>query len=143
MARLASLPVYVPAEPNENAPSTNNGDSVTLHLYRALSGEFCVECSVSTSMTVIAFTQLLEEGKVTPQLSLQNSKTRAPWRNTEAGIERLHVDYVYKLVWNDKVLTDWWTFCDYVLCDGLSQNEPNNIYVIKQECVTTVMSPAA
>ena len=41
------------------------------------------------------------------------------------------------------VLTDWWTFSDYVLCDGLSQNEPNDIYVIKQECVTTVMSPAA
>ena len=142
MARLASLQVYVPEEPNENAPSTNNGDSVTLHLYRP-SGEFCVECSVSTCMTVIAFTQLLEEGKVTPELGLNNTKTRAPWRNTEAGIERLHVDYIYKLVWNDKVLTDWWTFSDYVLCDGLSQNEPNDIYVIKQECVTTVMSPAA
>ena len=67
MARLASLPVYVPEEPDENAPSTDNGASVTLHLYRP-SGEFCVECSVSTSMTVIAFTQLLEEGKVTPEL---------------------------------------------------------------------------
>jgi hypothetical protein len=142
MARLASLQVYVAEEPDENDPSTDNGPSVTLHLYRP-SGEFCVECSVSTCMTVIAFTQLLEEGKVTPELDLRSTKTRAPWRNSEAGIERLHVDYIYKLVWNDMVLTDWWTFSDYVLCDGLSQNEPNDIYVIKQECVTTVMSPAA
>ena len=149
MARLASLQVHHPncivhyaGVPDDNPPSTENGPSVTLHLYRP-SGEFCGEHSVSTSMAVIAFTQLLEEGKVTPELNLTNTKTRAPWSNSEAGTEVLHVDYIYKLVWNDLVLLDSWTFCDYVLVHGLSQNEPNDMYVVKQECVTTVMSPAA
>ena len=137
MASQASLQVY---EPDENAPSTVKGPSVTLQLYKP-SGLFCGECCVSTSKTISSFIQLLEMGQISPELNLACTKTRAPWRNTEAGIERLHVDYVYKLVWNDKVLLDWWTFQDYVVCDGMSENEANRIYVIKQENVTTVMTP--
>ena len=128
-----------PGGPDDNPPSTENGPSVTLHLYRP-SGEFCCEHSVSTSMGVIAFTQLLEEGLVTPELNLTNTKTRAPWSNSEAGTEVLHVDHIYKLVWNDMVLLDSWNFCDYVLGHGMSQDEPIDITVVTKECVSTIMS---
>ena len=130
MASQASLQV---SEPDENAPSSDNGPSVHLHLYKP-SGEFCVCCIVSTSMMICSFIQLLETGKVTPDLNLRKPKTRAPWRNSAAGIERVHDYYVYKLVWADKVLMDWWTFMDL---HGMSENEANDIYVIKQENVST------
>ena len=90
-------------------------------------------------MGVDGFTLQLEEGLVTPELNLTNTKTRAPWCNRHAGIELLHVDYIYKFVWNDLVLEDGSTFGDYMLAHGMSLDEPNDIYVVTKKWVHTVM----
>ena len=125
-----------PGGPDDCPPSTENNSSITLHLYRP-SGEFVCEHSVFMGMGVDAFTQLLEEGLVTPELNLTNTKTRAPWCNRHAGIELLHVDYIYKLVWKDLVLEDGSAFGDYILAHGMSLDEPNDIYVVAKERVHT------
>ena len=119
-------------------PSTVLGCSITLHLYRP-SGEFVCEHSVFVGMGVDVFTDQLEEGLVTPKLNL-NSHLRSkgiPWFNRWAGIELLHVDYIYKLVFNGVVLEDGTAFCDYVLAHGMSLDKPNDIYVVTKQWVHT------
>jgi len=78
-------------------------------------------------MGVDVFTQALEEGLVTPD--------GLAWCNRHAGIELLHRDYLYILVWNGMVLEDGSTFGDYILDHGMSIDEPNDICVVAKEYV--------
>ena len=96
-------------------------------------GSVC-EHSVLVGMGVDVFTQALEEGLVTPELNLQQHD-RFAFFNRHAGIELLHRDYIYTLVWKGMVLEDGSTFGDYILDHGMSIDEPNDIYVVTKEYV--------
>jgi hypothetical protein len=127
-----------PGGPDDCPPAQANGFFITLHLYLP-NGEFVCEHSVCIGMGIDAFTQLLEEGLVTPELNLTHHvrSNGIPWCNRYAGIELLHDDYVYKLVFNGVVLEDGSAFCDYILAHGMSLDEPNDIYVVAKERVHT------
>ena len=90
-------------------------------------------------MAVNAFTEQLEEGLVTPELNLQHHcrSNGMAWCNRHAGLELVHVDYIYEPVWNGMVLADGATFGDYILAHGMSLDEPNDVYVVTKECVHT------
>ena len=112
---------------------TGNGFCITLHLYRP-SGEFVCEHSVLVGMGVDVFTQALEEGLVTPELNLQQHD-RFAFFNRVSDFDQLHRDYIYSLVWKGMVLADNTTFADYILDQGMSIDEPNDICVVTKESV--------
>ena len=90
-------------------------------------------------MAVHAFTEQLESGMVTPELNLHHHmrSNGMAWCNRHAGIELVHVDYIYEPVWNGMVLADGATFGDYILAHGMSLDEPNDVYVVTKEWVHT------
>ena len=93
-----------------------------LNLYLP-SGEFVCEHNVYVGVAVDEFAQHLEEGVITPDLDLGD---------TDYGGSR---DYFYILVWNGMVLEDGRKFADIVRDHGMSETEPNDITVVKHECV--------
>jgi hypothetical protein len=129
---------YVYGTFNGFLPPTVPSCSITLHLYRP-SGEFVCEHSVFVGMEVNVFTDQLEDGLVTPELNLRTHlrSKGMDWFNRWAGIELLHIDYIYKLVFNDVVLEDGSNFVDYVLHHGMSLDKPNDIYVVTKRWVHT------
>ena len=123
----------LPGGPYVRPPAQANGFFITLHLFLP-NGQFVCEHSVCIGMGIDAFTQLLEAGLVTPELNLTHHDRP---KVIHAGIELLHDDYVYELVFNGVVLEDGDAFCDYVLAHGMSLDEPNDIYVVAKERVHT------
>ena len=75
-------------------------------------------------MGVDQFTQYLEEGSITPGISLEHN-----------GFDDGR-DYLYILVWNGMALEGGRTFEDLVRDHGMSVDEPNDIIVVTKECVS-------
>ena len=111
-----------------------NGYFITLHLYLP-SGEFVCEHDVFMGMGVDCFTRYLEEGLITPGLKLEHNGGLA-WDGTHGGIELIHRDYLYILVWNGMILESERNFEDLVLAHGMSVDEPNDVIVVTKECVS-------
>ena len=105
--------------PRSRYPGPWRGPFIQLNLYLP-SGEFVCEHNVYVDSSVDEFAQFLEEGAITPDLDLGDGDDRDK--------------YQYILVWNGMVLDDGRKFADIIRDHGMSETEPNDITVIKQEC---------